>query len=255
MSNSLESNLKRVEFLRSELKRHNYLYYQLSKPEISDAEYDLLSKELESLEKLHGIEEANSPTQMVGGVLDSKFKKLAHLRPMLSLGNAVSFGDIADFYKRVIKVYPEAEFVCEPKIDGLSFSVLYKKGQLKYALTRGDGKYGEDITENFKQIISVPQTIDYQDELEIRGEVYIRKDDFMELNKERILKREEEFANPRNAAAGSLRQLDSNITKGRKLRYFVWGGFFEDCASQSDFFVKAKELGFCVNEEIIFCNT
>ncbi|MDJ1257892.1 MAG: NAD-dependent DNA ligase LigA [Candidatus Midichloria sp.] len=255
MLSSLESDLKRVEFLRSELKRHNYLYYQLNKPEILDAEYDFLSKELERLEKLHGIEEVNSPTQTVGGALDVKFNKVAHLRPMLSLGNAFSFSDIADFYERITKVYSEVEFICEPKIDGLSFSALYQKGKLKYALTRGTGEYGEDITENFKQIIAVPQTIDYYEELEIRGEVYIRKDDFMALNNERSLKREEEFANPRNAAAGSLRQLDSNITKERKLRYFVWGGFFEHCVSQNNFLVKTKELGFCVNEDIILCKT
>ena len=255
MSENLENDLKRIEWLRTEIKRHNYLYYQLNKPEISDAQYDVLIKELIALEKLHGIEESYSPSQQVGGNLDNKFKKVAHTKPMLSLNNAFSFEEITDFYARVEKSFHNIQFVCEPKVDGLSFTATYNYGKLQYALTRGDGQYGEDITTNFKEVINTPICISYRGKLEIRGEVYIRKDDFIALNKKRRMKGEEEFANPRNAAAGSLRQLDSNITKTRMLRYFVWGGYLDEVTSQYEFFTRIKALSFCVNEEIVICTS
>ena len=254
MSDNFNSDLKRIEFLRSEIKKHNYLYYQLDKPELLDAAYDELCKELMVLENSHMIQEPDSQTRTIGGGIDKRFNKLPHIRPMLSLGNAFSFEDIGDFYERIKKSFPLANFICEPKIDGLSFSAIYNDGKLQHALTRGDGKYGEEITENFKQLIDVPLFINFKEELEVRGEIYISKDDFLQLNHDRISEMEEEFANPRNAAAGSLRQLNSEIVKKRKLRYFVWGGFLEDCRSQAEFLLKMQELGFCVNKEIVICN-
>ena len=254
MFGDLENNLNRIEWLRAEIKKHNYLYYQLSKPEIPDAEYDMLIKELAALEKFHDIKTPYSPSKTVGSALDSKFKKVAHTKPMLSLSNAFSIDEVADFYERMQKFFTEIEFVCEPKIDGLSFAAIYNQGRLQYALTRGDGEYGEDITANFKEVIDVPSQINYYGRLEIRGEIYIRKDDFIELNNMRRDNGEEAFANPRNAAAGSLRQLDSSIIKTRKLRYFVWGGHLDAVTSQYELLIKIKVLNFCVNEEIVICN-
>ena len=243
----------RIEYLRQEIQRHNRLYHDLNRPEISDSEYDNLCKELALLEAQTNIDNQASPIRKVGGSVAEKFNKVEHLRPMLSLDNLFTLEDLNDFYDRIAEEFPGEEFVLEPKIDGLSFSAIYKKGKLHHAATRGDGKVGEDITENFKTIKGVTLVTDYIEDFEIRGEVYMSKQDFLSLNQERLANKEDIFANPRNAAAGSLRQLDSNITRSRNLSYFVWGGFMPNTRSHYELLNHFKALGFAVNEMISLC--
>lgn len=257
MSEKQQKNNKLKERL-SELKEllihHNKLYYDMDAPEISDAAYDALYKEFAALEKQTYLSDgSNNLSEKIGGSVDNKFGKIKHIRPMLSLSNAFSQQDIVDFYKRISQSYENEKIilVCEPKIDGLSFSAVYRNGVLQYAATRGDGEYGENVTENFKTIDSVPINIPYDGEVEVRGEVYMSKNAFLALNETRSIAGEEVFANPRNAAAGSLRQLDSSITKSRRLEYFVWGGYIEGCVSQYDLLQTFKKMHFRVNENII----
>jgi DNA ligase (NAD+) len=212
---------KEHEKLVAEIKKHDELYYQQDKPQISDAEYDDLHKKLESLEAANPqLKTASSPTQKVGAAPAGRFGKVTHLTPMLSIANGFDEADLADFIERIQKflaIDAEVELYCEPKIDGLSFSARYENGQLISAATRGDGTEGENITANIKTIANFPTSIPTLQTLEVRGEVYMTHADFAELNKNN------DFANPRNAAAGSLRQLDASITAQRKLNYFVYG--------------------------------
>lgn len=214
--------------LRRQIKHHDILYHQQDAPEISDAAYDALRKRLEELEKAFPeISVSGSPTQKVGAKPAREFAKVRHAMPMLSLANSFSDEDISDFFDRVSKFLqlPETvklEVLAEPKIDGLSCSLRYEKGVLVQAATRGDGEEGEDVTANVKTIPSVPQRLpkNVPDVLEIRGEVYITRADFVKLNHAQENGGEKIFANPRNAAAGSLRQLDAHITEKRPLRFF-----------------------------------
>ncbi len=219
-----------IEQLREEIRAHDKRYYQQDAPTISDAEYDRLRLRLMELEAAHpGLVTADSPTQKVGAAPAEKFSKVTHTVPMLSLGNAFTREDVDEFIARIrrfLELPDDAavEMVCEPKIDGLSFSARYEHGQLKVAATRGDGEVGEDITENIQTIADFPQQLAGAPAvLEVRGEVYMRKADFNALNAAREAAGESLFANPRNAAAGSLRQLDASITAQRKLSYFVYG--------------------------------
>ena len=225
---NLEDARARHKKLVAEIRKHDALYYQKDKPEISDAAYDKLRKELEKLEADHPeLVTPDSPTQTVGAAPASGFKKVRHTVPMLSLSNAMGEQDVHDFLDRVrkflnLKDDEKVELVAEPKIDGLSCSLRYEKGELVLAATRGDGEEGEDITANVRTIKDVPQELPKgaPDILEVRGEIYMRRDEFAKMNKRLEKEGEKPFANPRNAAAGSVRQLDSSITAQRPLHFF-----------------------------------
>ena len=233
--------IQRIEKLRDLINYHNERYYQLDDPEISDSEYDSLMRELIALENSDTlgkqIDISLSPTQRVGAAPLEKFESIPHLSPMLSLANAFSEEDILSFDERVKRLLDTQEpvsFVVEPKLDGIGVNLLYEKGILKYGSTRGDGAIGEDITQNLKTIHSIPRRMKSDsgqvipDKIEIRGEVYIGTDAFKKLNGERITDGHNPFANPRNAAAGSLRQLDSRITAKRPLAIFCYAMGFAD---------------------------
>ena len=214
---------KKINELRELIEHHSILYYVQDSPEISDADFDMLMKELIALEEKYPeyITE-DSPTQRVGGAALSKFDQVRHSVQMMSLSNAFSKQDLLDFDSRVRQMIPKPEYVLEFKIDGLSVALTYEKGKFKVGATRGDGVVGEDVTKNLKTIKSIPMKLKEEVSLVVRGEVYIPKEKFKELN----LQQEENglalFANPRNAAAGSLRQLDSNITAKRPLDIFIF---------------------------------
>lgn len=232
MSNFAEDK-NRIEFLRTEIERHNRLYYQDDDPEISDAEYDLLFKELKDLEELHPeLITAQSPTRLIGAEPATGFAQVEHVIPMLSLDNGFDEGDVLEFdarIKRFLKSDEPVSYLAEPKIDGLAVELVYESGKLVQASTRGNGYVGEDITANIKTIITVPLNLrEIADQtpperLEVRGEVYMPLDDFVRLNKSREEEGLPAFANPRNAAAGTLRQLDARITaKRRALTMFCY---------------------------------
>src|SRR5579884_4222540 len=213
-----------IEQLRREIRRHDYLYYVLDAPEITDAEYDALFRRLEALEKAHPeLVTPDSPTQRVGGAPLPKFETVRHRHPMLSLANATSRDEVAEFDARVRKLAERAqvEYACEPKMDGVAVELVYEHGRLVTGATRGDGTVGEDVTANIRTIRSVPLTLrpgrPIPARLEARGEVYLPLEAFRRLNREREEAGEPVFANPRNAAAGSLKQLDPRVTAARPL--------------------------------------
>jgi DNA ligase (NAD+) len=223
-----------IKRLSAEIHRHDALYYQNDAPEISDADYDALRKQLESLEqKFPEFAHSESPTQNVGAAPVSAFGKVRHDVPMLSLSNAFADEDVADFTTRIRRFLNLADttaldVVAEPKIDGLSISIRYEKGQLIQAATRGDGAEGENVTANIKTIKAIPHALkgkDVPDVIDVRGEIYLSHADFAALNTAQEKSGGKIFANPRNAAAGSLRQLDSSITAQRPLKFFAyaWG--------------------------------
>ena len=241
-----------IEQLINEIKHHDQLYYQQDAPEITDAEYDALRLKLVALEKENPeLMSANSPTQKVGAAPSNKFAKIAHNPPMLSLANAFEPQDVEDFLQRIrrflgLEEAQEIELVCELKIDGLSFSARYENGIFARGATRGDGEVGEDITANLKTILPLNLMGNPPAILEVRGEVYMSKANFHALNTTREQVGEALFANPRNAAAGSLRQLDAEITRSRKLDYFVYGygEVGEDLGElYSDYISKFKKFG------------
>ncbi len=215
--------LQRLNEIKKLLNEYNYQYYVLDNPTVSDQEYDRLMQELQSIELSHPEWiTPDSPSQRVGGEVLDGFTKVEHQRMMLSLGNAFNDDDLRAFDSRVHEQVKNVEYVCELKIDGLSVSLVYEDGQLQYGATRGDGTIGEDITHNVKTIKSIPLSIDYEDDFEVRGEIFMPKKSFDELNKQRKKEGVELFANPRNAAAGSVRQLDSSIAAKRKLDAFLY---------------------------------
>ena len=221
---------KEIEHLVTELNEHSYRYYVLDAPVVSDAEYDRLFRRLQELEEKYRFILPDSPTQRVGAPPLDKFEKVRHTEPMLSLGNAFSHDEVREFDRRVkrfLKTDREIEYTVEPKYDGLAMELTYKRGLLDHASTRGDGLEGEDVTRNIRTIKAVPLRIEgvhpVPDEIDIRGEVFIDVDEFEKLNREREKAEEPLFANPRNAAAGSIRQLHSTITAGRKLHITCYG--------------------------------
>ncbi|MDH5786032.1 MAG: NAD-dependent DNA ligase LigA, partial [Chromatiales bacterium] len=219
----------RAAELREQLRYHNHRYYVLDDPEIPDVEYDRLFRELQGLEAGHpDLVTADSPTQRVGGEALSGFEQVNHTIPMLSLSNVFSDEELNDFDRRVRDGLgiDEVEYCAEPKLDGLAISIRYEDGVLVRAATRGDGATGEDVTHNVRTIESVPLKLmgsDYPAVLEVRGEVYMSKAGFDKLNEIQRSKAEKSFANPRNAAAGSLRQLDPRITATRPLTIYCYG--------------------------------
>ncbi|MBU6474515.1 MAG: NAD-dependent DNA ligase LigA [Alphaproteobacteria bacterium] len=225
--NVLEAGAEAAQ-LRREIKRHDILYHQKDAPEISDAAYDALRKRLENIETAFpALATQDSPTHKVGAKPAREFAKVKHAVPMLSLANAFSAEDVDDFVARVRKFLrlsddEKLEILAEPKIDGLSCSLRYENGVFTQAATRGDGEEGEDVTANVKTIKSIPQKLPkgVPEILEVRGEIYMTRADFEKLNKEQAKNEDKVFANPRNAAAGSLRQLDPNITAERPLKFF-----------------------------------
>lgn len=241
------------------LNKYSYDYYVEDNPQISDTEYDTLYKQLEKLEQEYPeFILDNSPTQRVGDRVLDEFEKVIHKVPMLSLSNTFSIEDLRDFDSRISKLSSDdsIEYICELKIDGLAISINYENGKLVSAATRGDGMVGENVTENIKTIFSIPKTLKTKKSFEVRGEVYLPKKSFELLNKEREENNEVLFANPRNAAAGSLRQLDSKITAKRKLSAFIYSVVGdENINSQKMALTVAADLGLPVNPNFKLCKT
>jgi len=223
-----EEAKERIEKLKKVINRHRYLYHVLDRQEISDAALDSLKKELFDLEQEYPeFITPDSPTQRVGGKPQEQFKKVRHSQPMLSFNDAFSQDDIKNWEERIKKLLSKEEikkldYFTSYKIDGLAVSLTYKKGIFVKGATRGDGVIGEDVTQNLKTIESIPLRLEKEIDCEVRGEVYMKKKDFEELNKERIKKGETPYSNPRNIAAGSIRQLDPKVTSKRKLNFIAW---------------------------------
>ncbi|HHS91919.1 MAG TPA: NAD-dependent DNA ligase LigA, partial [Campylobacterales bacterium] len=249
-----ETYLKNVEIL----KKWAYAYYVEDNPIATDEEYDKLYHEVLEYETLNSDEVAeDSPTKRVGGVVRDEFSKAEHIKRMWSMEDVFNTQELQEWLDRVVKNVGEVTYFCEPKFDGASMNLLYEKGKLVRAITRGDGVIGEEVTDNVRTIRSVPLTIAYEGQIEIRGEVVIRKDDFEEINKERLANNETPFANPRNAAAGSLRQLDSSITAKRRLVFYPWG-LGENSLTQANLSEKMDyiyDLGFLKPPFSKACNT
>ncbi|PYI98085.1 MAG: DNA ligase (NAD(+)) LigA, partial [Verrucomicrobia bacterium] len=248
---------KKIAELREEVRKHDRLYYENAAPIISDREYDRLYKELVDLEtQFPDLVTPDSPTQRVGGKPLEAFAQVQHLAPMLSLDNTYSEEEVANFYKRITRLLPAERIpvVIEPKVDGVAVSVMYEKGRLKYAATRGDGFVGDDITQNIKTIRSVPHQLrsDAPAVFEVRGEAYLDKAGFEKLNKERKAAGLPPFANPRNAAAGSLKHLDPKMVAQRPLGIVFYGtGAVEGAAVDlhSKIFRLFKNLGLPTHEQ------
>ena len=250
-----------VARLSKELNEHNYRYYVLSTPSISDTDYDALFQQLKAIETQYPeLKLPDSPTQRVGSAPSKEFKQVHHRIPMLSLDNVFSIEDLRAFYRRlkerVLSSFNGDDFtiVAEPKLDGVAVSLLYVDGVLQYGATRGDGQTGEDITSNVKTITNIPLRLlgnDYPKELEVRGEIFMPKLVFDELNAKAVSEGGKAFVNPRNAASGSLRQLDSRVTASRRLSMNAYSvGFYSDDVVFSSHFESLKALscfGFVVN--------
>lgn len=253
---------ERVAALREELNDHNYRYYVLDEPDIPDVEYDRLMNELKSLEANYSeLISPDSPTQRVGAAPVTAFSSVKHEIPMLSLENAFSDEEIADFNRRIserLKTTEDIEFACEPKLDGIAISLLYENGVFVRGATRGDGETGEDITQNVRTIPSVPLRLrgsGYPDTLEVRGEVYMPKAGFNALNKYAREHDQKVFVNPRNAAAGSLRQLDSRVTAKRRLEFCAYGvGWVKDGEipdRHSDILAAVRHWGIKISDKLV----
>lgn len=245
----------RVQLLHERLHQYNYEYYVMDNPSVPDSEYDKLLHELIEIETEHPqLKTSDSPTVRVGGEAQSTFEKVRHDTPMLSLGNAFNEMDLRRFDERVRDSVGEVEYMCELKIDGLAVSLKYENGRFVQGLTRGDGTTGEDITENLKTIHAIPLVLQKPISFEVRGEAYMPRKSFLKLNETKEKKGEQPFANPRNAAAGSLRQLDSKLAAARKLDIFLYSinDFTElDATSQSEALTELDQLGFKTNPERI----
>jgi DNA ligase (NAD+) len=254
-----------IQSLREQIWRHNQLYYIENKPEISDFEYDQLMKRLAELEKKYPqFITPTSPTQRVGGEPLKEFKTITHRQPMLSLANTYSEAEVEEFHRRVVKFLPSGkiEYVVELKIDGVAVSLLYEDGKFIQGASRGDGERGDDITANLKTIRTVPLELNppfpLPHLLEVRGEVYISNRTFQQINEERKMKGEEPFANPRNAAAGSLKLLDPALTAQRQLDIFIHSaGFMSEnfFSNQFEMLKLLAKLGFKVNPHYRLCQT
>ena len=252
-------SLERLNEIKKLLNEYNYQYYVLDNPTVSDQEYDRLMQELQNIELEHPEWlTPDSPSQRVGGQVLESFTKITHQRMMLSLGNCFNEDELIAFDDKVREIYPQVEYVCELKIDGLAVSLVYADGHLDYGATRGDGTIGEDITHNVKTIKSVPLSIDYDGDFEVRGEIFMPKKSFNELNQQREATGDPLFANPRNAAAGSVRQLDSSIAAHRKLDAFLYmvpTAQEVGCATHKEALDYIAKLGFKVNPMTRVCTS
>ncbi|HRS24599.1 MAG TPA: NAD-dependent DNA ligase LigA [Paludibacteraceae bacterium] len=252
---------EQIEALRQEIEQHNYYYYVLSQPIISDYEYDMKMKQLQELEeKYPEYFDPLSPTQRVGSDITTSFEQAYHTYPMLSLGNTYTEGEVKDFYERVRKALNEPfELVCELKYDGVSISITYEHGEIQRAVTRGDGEKGDVVTANIKTIRSIPLRLkgDYPDKFEIRGEVLMPWAVFEALNKEREEQEEPLFANPRNAAAGTIKLQNSAIVASRKLDAYFYYVLGEQLPFDTHFenLQAARGWGFKISENIKLCRT
>ena len=247
---------ERIEFLKNEINKSNHKYYVEENPYLSDYEYDQMFAELKELEeKFPMFRTEDSPTQRVGSVSE-KFFSHTHKYRLYSLDNTYNAEELRAWYERVCKEYEqELELVCELKIDGLAIALTYEQGKFVLGVTRGDGITGENITQNLKTIKAIPLKLFEDKTLEVRGEIYMPKSSFEKLNEDALANGEKVFANPRNAASGSLRQLDSSITAKRDLSMFTYTGIFEDAQDKEikthyDGMMKLKELGFKINPNI-----
>lgn len=252
---------ERIYELRELLNKANYEYYVLENPTLSDYEFDRLMRELMDLETEYPeCYDANSPSVRVGGEVVETFHKIVHKRMMLSLANAFNNEELEAFDKRVkeaLQSDEEIEYMCELKIDGLAMSIEYVGGKINYGATRGNGTEGEEVTHNIKTIKSIPLNVPFEEIFEVRGEVYMPKKSFLKLNEQRKEKGESLFANPRNAASGSIRQMDSKIAASRGLDMFIYT--YVDCEKfgfnkHSDSLNKLEKMGFKINPERRLCN-
>lgn len=255
--NGIENKIKS---LREELEQHNYRYYVLSMPTISDKQYDEMMKELQLLEEQHpAFFDPHSPTQRVGSDLSKEFEQVPHRYPMLSLGNTYSREEVRDFYERTARTLNEPfEIVAELKYDGTSISLIYEDGRLMQAVTRGDGIRGDDVTANVRTIRSIPLKLhgkDYPQRFEIRGEIVLPWTEFERLNKEREAQEEPLFANPRNAASGTLKQQNPQIVAARRLDAYLYYMLGEELPADEHYgnLQKARTWGFKVSEELRVC--
>ncbi|WFG96292.1 NAD-dependent DNA ligase LigA [Spiroplasma citri] len=256
---TFEQAKKRSLVLKEQLEKWNYEYYVNDNPSVSDQEYDRAMQELIAIEQQYSeLITIDSPTQRVSGQISEKFNKYVHTSPMLSLGNAFNYDDLIHFNQQIKELtgLPEIEYTCELKIDGLSISLVYDNHVLVMGATRGDGLTGEDVTINIKQIKSIPLRID-QPTLIVRGEVYLSVEEFNKINEERVKNGEFKFANPRNAAAGTLRQLDSTIVAKRKLNAFLYyyvNALQDGIQSQYEALQRLEQLKFKTNPEYRYCS-
>ena len=254
------NEIERIYQLRDELHRHNYNYYVLNAPEITDQEFDFLMRELQDLEEKHPeCRDENSPTMRVGSDLNKNFQQVAHRYPMLSLANTYSEAEVADFYERVKKdLNEEFEVCCEMKFDGTSISLIYENGKQVRAVTRGDGVKGDDVTDNVKTIRTIPLVLhgdNYPQEFEIRGEILMPWEVFEQLNKERESREESLFANPRNAASGTLKLQNSSVVASRKLDAYLYNLLGESlpCDGHYENMQVASTWGFKVSDIMRKC--
>ena len=256
--------IQKVEALREKIRYHNYRYYILDDPTILDIEYDRLLRELMEIENKHPeLIVRDSPSQRVGASPLEAFDTVNHKVPMLSLANAFDEEELRHFDQRIRKLLKkdDIQYVAEPKIDGLAVSLLYEEGIFVRGATRGDGTRGEDVTQNLRTIRSIPLTLKDKEKvppfLEVRGEVFIMLKDFEKINSSRLQKGEPSFANPRNAAAGSLRQLDPKVTAERSLNIFIYAGLMEeggeDIKSHYEMISFLSGLGFKVVRNCELC--
>ena len=250
--------IDRINFLKDEINKHNYLYYVEDNPSISDFEYDKLFAELKMLEmKYPELRTPDSPTQRIGSISE-KFLPYKHKYKLYSLDNTYNYDDLVVWYEKIAKDFKDnVELVCELKIDGLAIALTYEKGIFTTGVTRGDGVTGENITTNLKTVKAIPLKLFEDIDVEVRGEIYMPKTSFEKLNEESMQKGEKLFANPRNAAAGSIRQLDSTITAQRDLSIFVYNSSFENIPNPPkthyESMMYLKKLGFRVNPNIRLC--
>lgn len=254
------NEIERIYQLRDELHRHNYNYYVLSAPEITDQEFDFLMRELQDLEEKHPeCRDENSPTMRVGSDLNKNFQQVAHRYPMLSLANTYSEAEVADFYERVKKdLNEDFEVCCEMKFDGTSISLIYENGKLVRAVTRGDGVKGDDVTDNVKTIRTIPLVLqgdNYPQDFEIRGEILMPWEVFEQLNKERESREESLFANPRNAASGTLKLQNSSVVASRKLDAYLYNLLGESlpCDGHYENMQVASTWGFKISDIMRKC--
>jgi DNA ligase (NAD+) len=250
---------KRIEQLRELLNQYSYEYYQLNNPSVSDQEFDALLHELIHLEDVHPeFKSPDSPTVRVGGTILDKFEKVTHRIPMMSLSNAFNEEDLRSFDEKIRKVAPSITYNVELKIDGLAGSLIYSAGELTLGATRGNGAIGENITNNVKTIRSIPLTINHLFDVEFRGEIFMSKKSFKDVNKSREENGLDLFKNPRNAAAGSVRQLDSSVVSKRNLDMFIYSVMepeLHGLSSHSEALEFAKSMGLHINPHSKLCNS